>query len=77
MMAGIDSTFDAVMFIAITLRSNTRGVIAHTFSSADFTRVALNGKEMSEGSFNAAIAGHFGVPVIMNSGDDAAVVHDC
>jgi D-amino peptidase len=28
---------------------------------------------MSEGSFNAAIAGHFGVPVIMVSGDDAAV----
>jgi D-amino peptidase len=28
---------------------------------------------MSEGSFNAAIAGHFNVPVIMISGDDAAV----
>jgi D-amino peptidase len=28
---------------------------------------------MSEGSFNAAIAGHFNVPVIMVSGDDAAV----
>ncbi|MEX0603020.1 MAG: M55 family metallopeptidase, partial [Bacteroidota bacterium] len=29
--------------------------------------------DMSEGSWNAAIAGHFGVPVIMMSGDDAAI----
>ena len=28
---------------------------------------------MTEGSWNAAIAGHFGVPVVMISGDDAAV----
>jgi D-amino peptidase len=35
--------------------------------------VALNGTAVTEGAFNAAIAGHFGVPVIMISGDDAAV----
>ena len=46
---------------------------AHTFSSAKLTRVALNGVEMTEGSWNAAIAGHFNVPVIMMSGDDAAI----
>jgi D-amino peptidase len=28
---------------------------------------------MTEGGFNAAIAGHFNVPIIMVSGDDAAV----
>lgn len=74
MMAGIDSTFDAVIFIGYhASTSNPRGVLAHTFSSAHFTRVMLNGKEISEGAFNAAIAGHFGVPVVMISGDDAAV----
>jgi D-amino peptidase len=36
--------------------------------------VALNGVEMTEGSWNAAIAGYFGVPVVMVSGDDAAIV---
>ena len=46
---------------------------AHTFSSATLTRVALNGVDMTEGSWNAAIAGHFNVPVVMISGDDAAI----
>jgi D-amino peptidase len=74
MMAGIDSTFDAVLFIGYHASTNNpQGVRAHTFSSATLTRIAINGKEMTEGSWNAAIAGHFGVPVVMISGDDAAV----
>ena len=74
MMAGIDSTFDAVLFIGYHASTNNpQGVRAHTFSSATLARVAINGKEMTEGSWNAAIAGHFGVPVVMISGDDAAV----
>lgn len=73
MMEGIDSTFDAVLFIGYhASTTNPRGVLAHTFSSAHFTRVALNGQEVTEGDFNAAIAGEFGVPVVMISGDDAA-----
>jgi len=74
MMEGLDSTFDAAVFIGYhSSTSNPRGVRAHTHSSATFTRVALNGKEASEGSWNAAIAGELGVPVIMVSGDDVAV----
>ena len=74
MMAGIDETFDAAIFIGYhSSTTNPAGVRAHTFSSATLTRVALNGVEMSEGAWNAAIAGHFGVPVVMISGDDAAV----
>ena len=74
MMAGIDETFDAVIFIGYhSSTNNMRGVRAHTFSSARLTRVALNGKDVTEGAWNAAIAGHFGVPVVMVSGDDAAV----
>jgi D-amino peptidase len=74
MMAGIDSTFDAVFFIGYHASTNNPdGVRAHTFSSATLTRIAINEKAMTEGSWNAAIAGHFGVPVVMISGDDAAV----
>lgn len=74
MMAGIDNTFDAVLFIGYhSSTNNMKGVRAHTFSSARLTRVALNGTEVTEGAFNAAIAGHFGVPVVMISGDDAAI----
>lgn len=74
MMHGIDETFDAALFIGYHAGTgNTEGVRAHTFSSANYASVRLNGREMSEGGFNAAIAGHFGVPVVMVSGDDAAV----
>jgi D-amino peptidase len=74
MAAGIDETVDAAMFIGYHAgTNNVAGVRAHTFSSANLTRVALNGTNVTEGSWNAAIAGHFNVPVIMISGDDAAI----
>lgn len=74
MMAGIDSSFDAVIFIGYhSSTDNSKGVRAHTFSSARLTHVAINGTPASEGSWNAAIASHFNVPVVMISGDDAAV----
>lgn len=74
MMEGIDSSFDGVIFLGYhASTANERGVRAHTFSSASVTAVRLNGMSMSEASVNAAIAGHFGVPVIMVSGDNVAV----
>lgn len=74
MMEGIDSTFAAAVFIGYhASTANVRGVRAHTMSSATLTGVALNGRQVPEGGMNAAIAGYFGVPVVMVSGDDAAV----
>lgn len=74
MVAGIDDGVDAAIFIGYHAGTNNiAGVRAHTFSSANLTRVALNGVNVTEGSWNASIAGHFGVPVIMMSGDDAAI----
>lgn len=77
MMEGIDDSFDGVIFIGYhASTNNTRGVRAHTMSSANITGLRLNGRTMTEGSMNAAIAGHFGVPVIMVSGDDVAVAEN-
>ena len=74
MMEGIDETFDAAIFIGYhASTSNTEGVRAHTISSANLTAVRINGVEMMEASINAAIAGDFGVPVVMISGDDATI----
>lgn len=74
MMEGIDETFDAAIFIGYhSSTTNTAGVRAHTMSSANLTAVRLNGVDMLEASINAAIAGDFGVPVVMISGDDAVV----
>lgn len=74
MMEGIDDTFDAAIFIGYhSSTTNTEGVRAHTISSANLTAVRLDGVEMMEASINAAIAGDFGVPVVMISGDDATI----
>jgi D-amino peptidase len=74
MMEGIDSSFDAAILIGYhSSTTNTAGVRAHTISSANLTAVRINGIEMLEASINAAIAGDFGVPVVMISGDDAVV----
>jgi D-amino peptidase len=74
MMEGIDETFDGVIFLGYhTATTSMSGVRAHTISSARLADVRLNGSSMSEAGINAAIAGHFNVPVIMVSGDDAIV----
>tara|TARA_Y100000294_G_scaffold98708_1_gene91812 strand:+ start:2059 stop:2898 length:840 start_codon:yes stop_codon:yes gene_type:complete len=74
MMEGINASFDGVIFTGYHASTdNTEGVRAHTFSSARLTSVKVNGQPMSEGSWNAAIAGQFGVPILVVAGDDAAV----
>ena len=73
MMQGIDESFDGAVLLGYhSSSSNPRGVRAHTMSSRNLAEVRLNGIPMSEAAINAAIAGHFGVPVILISGDDAA-----
>ncbi|NIM49013.1 MAG: hypothetical protein GTN62_04185 [Gemmatimonadales bacterium] len=74
MMQGIDSTFDAVILLGYHAgTTNPEGVRAHTISSGRLADIRLNGRSVPEAGISAAIAGHFGVPVIMISGGDAAV----
>jgi D-amino peptidase len=74
MMQGIDDTFDGVIFIGYhASTTNPEGVRAHSFSSANLADLRLNGVSVSEGAWNAALAAHFGVPVLAVSGDEAAV----
>ena len=74
MMQGLDASFDGVIFVGYhASTANPSGVRAHSFSSANLADVRLNGASMSEGGWNAAVAAHFGVPVLAVSGDEAAV----
>jgi len=74
MMQGIDRTFAAAVFIGYHASEWTADAVrSHTISSARLLGVKLNGAEVSEGVLNAAIAGHFGVPVAFVSGDRLAV----
>jgi D-amino peptidase len=73
MMQGIDSTFDAAIFIGYhSGTANPQGVRAHTMSSARYAGVDINGTPAPESRVNAAIAGYYGVPVVLISGDDIA-----
>jgi len=72
MMEGIDETFAGAIFIGYHAgTTNPDGVRAHTMSSGRLADVRINGISVPEAGINAAIAGHFGVPVIMITGDDA------
>lgn len=74
MMQGIDGTFGAVFFIGYHAQAGTRdGVLAHTWSTSRIHKVAVNGKPMGEVGLNAALAGYFGVPVVLVSGDKHVV----
>ena len=65
MMEGIDATFAGVLFIGYhSSTTNPRGVRAHTLSSANLADVRLGGVSMPESGLNAALAGHYGVPVL-------------
>jgi D-amino peptidase len=74
MMQGIDESFAAALFIGYHGSEWAMGAVrSHTLSSGRLLGVELNGEEVSEGVFNAALAGHFGVPVAFISGDRIAV----
>ena len=73
MMQGIDASFDAALFIGYHAgQGNPDGVLAHTMNG-EVLWIKLNGVTVGEPGFNAALAGHFGVPVIMIAGDQGTV----
>jgi D-amino peptidase len=70
MMEGLDGSFSAAFLIGYHSMSGTaNGVMAHTYTGMVYA-LRLNGIPLGESGFNAAIAGHFGVPVALVSGDD-------
>jgi D-amino peptidase len=74
MMQGIDKSFDGVLLIGYHASEwSVDAVRSHTISSARLLGIKLNGSYVMEAVFNAAIAGHFGVPILFISGDRAAV----
>lgn len=73
MMQGLDDTFDAVIFIGYHAKAGSeRGVFAHT-GSGIVRNVRVNGRSLGEGGLNTLVAGWYGVPVVLVTGDDAAV----
>jgi D-amino peptidase len=71
MMEGVDLGCDAALFVGYHASAGTpQGVIAHSYRRV--AEVKLNDRKVGEIGFNAALAGHFGVPVVLISGDEAS-----
>ena len=66
MMEGIDETVNAVFFIGYHARNGSPyAILDHTWSSRTVANVWLNELLTGEYGLNAAVAGHFGAPIIM------------
>jgi len=70
MMAGLDDSFDAAMFIGYHPKDGSEGILSHTIMGSVIRDVVINGKSYGETGICAAIAGFYDVPVVMISGDD-------
>jgi len=74
MVQGVDlDGIGAVFFTGYHARAGTPAApLAHTWTGW-VNDVRFNGRSTGEFGINAAIAGHFGVPVVLVTGDDKAV----
>src|SRR5262249_53319110 len=73
MMQGIDSSFDAVIFVGYHAKAGSAvGVLAHTGSGA-IADLRINGRSVGEAGMNILAAGVLGVPVVMITGDQEAL----
>jgi D-amino peptidase len=72
MMDGIeDGGYDCAMFIGVHGKSGTDdSVLSHTFTGS-ILDVVVNGSSWGELGLNAAMAGAYGVPVVLVSGDQS------
>ena len=71
MVEGIESGFDAAMFIGYHARAGTQNAtIDHTYTSRVY-ETRIGGAPVGELALNAALAGVYGVPVALVSGDQS------
>jgi len=70
MVEGVQNA-DAVFFLGYHARTgDSDGVANETILGREIVEIRLNGKSVGESEINAAVCGHFGVPVVFASGDD-------
>src|SRR4051812_14376147 len=70
MVAGVEDA-DAVFFLGYHARTgDSDGVGNETILGREIVEIRLNGQPVGESEINAAVCGHFGVPVVFASGDD-------
>ncbi len=72
MVEGVQYGTNAAFFIGYHAMVGTQNAILdHTWTSSRVHKAWLNGQPMGETMLNAAICGHFNIPVLLVSGDQA------
>jgi D-amino peptidase len=72
MMEGLDASFDAIFFLGYHGSIGaSQAVLGHTYNPRAIWEVRLNGQIVGESALNALVAAHFGVPVVLVTGDQA------
>jgi D-amino peptidase len=67
-----DRLYDGILFVGQHAMAGAKNAILAHSQSFSVKRIAINGREVGEIGQVAAIAGYFGIPVIMLAGDQAA-----
>lgn len=71
MVEGVQDA-DVVFFVGYHARTgDSTGVGNETILGREIIDIRMNGRRVGESEINAAVAGQFGVPLVMASGDDA------
>lgn len=74
MLQGLSRQIDGMVLIGYHAAAGTQNAVCdHTWSDVRVHQLKLNGQVFGEIGLNSAIAGHFEVPVLAISGDQAAV----
>jgi D-amino peptidase len=72
MMQGLDASFDAVLFVSYHGSVGAPAGLSHTYNPRAVSEVRLNGTVTGEAGINALVAAHYGVPVVLVTGDRCA-----
>jgi len=72
MMQGLDSSFDAVLFISYHGSIGAPAGLSHTYNPRAVVEARLDGTVTGEAGINALVAAHYGVPVVLVTGDRIA-----
>jgi D-amino peptidase len=68
----LESGCDAALFVGMHAMAGTPdGVLSHTVSGQAWQSLSFNGTPVGETGINAALCGHWGVPVVLVTGDRA------
>lgn len=72
MMQGLDATFDAVLFVSYHGSMGAPAGMSHTYNPSAVVEVRLDGTVVGEAGINALVAAHYGVPIVLVTGDRQA-----